>query len=77
LVSLEDELVSTYVSKPVRRVAAVALRKGDGFAARWIGKILFGSAQQSAGRLHARMRRDLLRIDEQLSDSLAFTGRME
>ena len=77
LVSLEDELVSTYVSKPVRWVAAVALKKGDGFAARWIGKILFGSAQRSAGRLHARMRRDLLRIDEQLSDSLAFTGRME
>jgi preprotein translocase subunit SecA len=77
LVSLEDELVSAYVGKPVRWVATLALRKEDGFAARWIGKILFGSAQRSAGRLHARMRRDLLRVDEQVSDSLAFTGRTE
>jgi preprotein translocase subunit SecA len=76
-VSLEDELISAYVGRTIRWAAAVALRKGDGFAARWIGKVLFEMAQRHAERLHARMRRDLLRVDEQVSESLAFTGKTE
>ncbi len=76
-VSLEDELIRAYISRALGKVAALNVRKGDGFRARWIGKVLFGRAQRTAERLHARMRRDLLRIDEQLSDSLAFTGKLE
>jgi preprotein translocase subunit SecA len=34
-------------------------------------------AQRSAERLHRRMRRDLLRTDEQLATALAFSGRSE
>jgi preprotein translocase subunit SecA len=34
-------------------------------------------AQRSAERLHRRMRRDLLKIDEHLSSTLAFSGRSE
>jgi hypothetical protein len=45
--------------------------------ARWIGKVLFGRAQQAAERLQARMRHDLLKMDEQIGESLAFTGRPE
>ena len=44
---------------------------------RAVGKILLYSAQRSAERMHARMRGDLLRMDEQLGESLAFTGRPE
>jgi uncharacterized protein YjiS (DUF1127 family) len=34
-------------------------------------------AQRIAERQHARTRRELLRIDDHLSDLLAFTGRPE
>jgi hypothetical protein len=34
-------------------------------------------AQRAAERLHLRMRRDLLKADEQLDSALAFSGRSE
>jgi preprotein translocase subunit SecA len=34
-------------------------------------------AQRRAERLHARMRRDLLKMDERLGTTLAFSGRFE
>jgi hypothetical protein len=34
-------------------------------------------AQRSAERLHRRMRRDLLKLDEHLDSTLAFSGRSE
>jgi preprotein translocase subunit SecA len=77
MVSLEDELMTVYIAKLLRWVAALTLKRPDHFMARWLGKVLFGKAQRRAERLHARMRHDLLRIDEQLSESLAFTGRSE
>ena len=77
MVSLDDELVTAYVSKPVKRLATAILGCPDTLLARWIGKILFGRAQRAAERQHARMRHDLLRMDEQLGDSLAFSGRPE
>jgi preprotein translocase subunit SecA len=77
LVSLEDELVAVYMNKSTQW-AAKALLKGPGtWISRWIGEILFHRAQGSAERLHARMRRDLLKMDEQLGDALAFSGRPE
>ena len=77
LVSLEDELMTVYIGNVRRWLAMAALRFPGGFLGRWIGKILFRKAQRAAERLHARMRHDLLKMDEQLSDSLAFTGRPE
>ena len=35
------------------------------------------AAQRAAERVHARARRELLKIDEQLDSSLAFSGRLE
>jgi hypothetical protein len=34
-------------------------------------------AQQRAERRHARIRRDLLKMDEHLETALAFSGRLE
>jgi len=76
LVALEDELLITYAGKLIRRIAA-ALQGTQGRHARWIGTILFSMAQSSAERSHARMRRNLLKMDEQMSDALAFSGRQE
>jgi preprotein translocase subunit SecA len=77
IVSLEDELITVYIGKPVQWAARVFLRNPNGLVTRWIGRILFQRAQHVAERLHARMRHDLLKMDEQLSESLAFTGRPE
>jgi preprotein translocase subunit SecA len=77
LVSLEDELVNVYASGPLQRLAHVLLQNGRALGNGWIGTILFWKAQGAAERRHARMRRDLLRMDEQLGDALAFSGRPE
>jgi preprotein translocase subunit SecA len=77
VVSLEDELVTVHVSKPYQWIAALVLKKPNRVIARWVGKILFNRAQRKAERLHARMRHDLLKMDEQLGDALAFSGRPE
>lgn len=76
-VSLEDELATIYVSKPLRYLVAAFLRNPSRLLGRWMGIILFRRAQWVAGRLHARMRYSLLKIDDQLGDSLAFSGRPE
>jgi len=73
-VSLDDELVTVYVWKPLRWLAE--LTSGT-FFGKWLGRVLFGRAQRGAERLHARMRHNLLKMDEQLSESLAFSGRSE
>ncbi len=73
-VSLDDELITVHVWKPLRWLAEVTLGT---FFGKWLGRVLFGRAQRGAERLHARMRRNLLKMDEQLSESLAFSGRSE
>jgi len=77
MVSLEDELVTTYVGKLLQWTAAAGVKMPGGFLGRWIGGILFKKAQRKAERLHARARHDLLKMDEQMSESLAFSGRTE
>jgi len=76
IVSAEDELQRSH-SRGIWKVlsrAAAARRRGlpsplRGFDLR--------VAQRSAERLHRRMRRDLLKIDEHLDATLAFSGRPE
>jgi preprotein translocase subunit SecA len=77
IISLEDELVEVYIGKGLRWTAAALLRFPGGPVGRLFGKYLFRRAQHRAERLHGRMRHDLLKMDEQISDSLAFTGRSE
>lgn len=76
VVSLEDELVAPLVGK-MKRVAAWAAGNSGDRASSLTGRFLFRKAQKAAERLHARMRRDLFRMDEQMDDSLAFSGRPE
>ena len=77
IISLEDELATVYVNKPLQWLMNVILKKPNRLFGGWMGKILFRRAQRKAERLHARMRHDLLRIDEQMGDALAFSGRPE
>jgi preprotein translocase subunit SecA len=77
VVSLEDELITVYVNKLSQWLVAEVLKRPGTLIARWIGKILLFRAQHTAERLHARMRHALLKMDEQLGDALAFSGRPE
>lgn len=77
IISLEDELVTVYVSKTFRGFMSLFIRKPGAFLSRWVGRILFNRAQRKAERLHAKMRHDLLKMDERMGEALAFTGRLE
>jgi len=76
IVSLEDEIVHEYFGGHAMRLRKLIRRK-DKLVPRWLGGQMVAVAQRTAERLHARTRRELLRIDDHLSDLLAFTGRPE
>jgi preprotein translocase subunit SecA len=73
ILSLEDE------------VLAFGCATLSGVVLQWLARRMggrlrsaaIGHAQRRAERVHARMRRDLLRLDNKLGDALAFTGSME
>jgi preprotein translocase subunit SecA len=77
MVSLEDELATVYVNRSLLWLANGVLKRSGDTRGPWVGKLLFGSSQRSAERLHGRMRRELLKMDEYLGDALAFSGRPE
>jgi preprotein translocase subunit SecA len=76
IVSLEDEIVHEVLGDYAVRLGK-RLQRDGGSVPDWIGRALVAFAQRSAERQHARIRRELLRVDDQLSDMLAFTGRPE
>ena len=75
--SLEDEIIEVYIGKLLRVFTSALAGKPGGVMSGWLGKGLFRRGQRRAEMQHARMRRDLLKMDEQLGQSLAFTGRPE
>jgi preprotein translocase subunit SecA len=75
IVALDDDLVLSF-GGPWRRLAGWAAG-GRGLVPRWLGTRVVRRAQRRAERLHARMRRDLMKADEQLESRLAFSGRLE
>jgi preprotein translocase subunit SecA len=76
IVSLEDELCRVYGGAPARRLAGL-VGAPDSRLGSWAGRFALGHSQRAAGRLHSRMRRDLLKLDAQLDSTLAFSGRPE
>jgi preprotein translocase subunit SecA len=73
---LEDEIVQERSKGRFMRLGKLLRPRGGPLPA-WFGGLLVSVAQRSAERDHSRARRELLRIDDQLSDLLAFTGRSE
>ena len=76
IVSLEDELFVQYAKAVAARLTKLSRANGKPLP-QWLGALLVRRAQAAAERHHGRIRRDLLRSDDQLSDLLAFTGRGE
>lgn len=77
IVSLEDELISVYAEAVMKHLAGMFLARSNGWIRTGVGKVLFRMAQKTAERVHSRARRNLLKMDEQLGDVLAFSGRQE
>ena len=76
ILSLEDELVAHYYPALVMR----RIRSGGsaaGMLRRGLGELMIALPQQAAEWRHARIRRDLLKMDEHLGKMLAFSGRPE
>jgi preprotein translocase subunit SecA len=70
VVSLEDEILETHANRLRKTVAG---RNGL-ISAAFLTRSLFRHAQKKAERKHARIRADLLRMDEFLDNTLAFSG---
>jgi preprotein translocase subunit SecA len=75
MMSLEDDLIATR-GGVWRWMMKVLLKLRDPLKGP-VASFLVRRAQLSAERTHARIRRELLRSEEQLVSSLAFSGRME
>jgi preprotein translocase subunit SecA len=73
--SLEDELL-LYAPRALRAAFQGAPPLRTAGASR-LHHLLFSVAQRRAEHRHARVRRDLLKLDEQLASTLAFSGRPE
>ncbi|MBL8383332.1 MAG: preprotein translocase subunit SecA [Burkholderiales bacterium] len=76
IVSLEDEIFQQYAKLPARWLGKL-FRGRTAPLPSWLGELVSARAQRAAERHHGRIRRELLRADDQLSDLLAFTGRGE
>jgi preprotein translocase subunit SecA len=77
IVSLDDELIVVYLDKVSQWLGKAVLRMPINHFGAWFEKMLLQRAQRKAQRLHARMRHDLLKLDEQVGDALAFSGKLE
>jgi preprotein translocase subunit SecA len=75
LVSLEDEIMTVYAGRLWQWLGSTAVCYIPSAHRMWA--YVLRRAQQRAERRHARIRRDLLKMDEHLETALAFSGRLE
>jgi hypothetical protein len=61
----------------IQWLAKPAFRKQGTVMSKWAGNLVFHMAQRSADKLHSRTRKNLLKMDDQVGQSLAFSGRSE
>jgi preprotein translocase subunit SecA len=76
IVCLEDELLADLLGT-WGRARLKRLYPDDAQVGPWLAHMLAGCAQWAAEARHSRVRRDLLKLDENLGDLLAFSGRGE
>jgi preprotein translocase subunit SecA len=76
MVSLEDDLVREYFGESLPRLFAWWVKRNKPLPG-WLGLPIVMIAQSSAERHHSKTRRELLKLDDNLGDMLAFSGRTE
>lgn len=76
ILALDDELIVTFWGNRLQSIGEwFEARKG--VLPRWLAIPLVALAQRSAERHNSQVRKDLQKLDDNLSDLLAFTGRPE
>ena len=73
IVSLEDDFIKDFYGERIVRL----FRSSKKPLPIWLGALIVAVAQAAAERYHSRLRRDLLKHDDNLGDMLAFSGRGE
>lgn len=73
IVSLEDEIIETQGGR-LGRLLIRGIEQGHEIPGPLLNEVLFRHAQKNAERKFARARADLLRMDEHLDSTLAFSG---
>jgi len=76
MVSLEDDLVREYFGESLPRLFAWWVKRNKPLPG-WLGLPIVMIAQSAAERHHSKTRRELLKLDDNLGDMLAFSGRTE
>jgi preprotein translocase subunit SecA len=76
IVSLEDEIFFEYIKRNAPRLRKL-LSGHEILLPNWFGRLLARMAQIAAENRNSRVRKQMLKMDEQLSDLLSFTGRGE
>jgi len=76
ILSLEDELVGLYFGDGLKDLLSAIGRKNRPVP-RWVSRLLIALPQRMLERYHRRVRRELLKADEQKGKMLAFTGAPE
>jgi preprotein translocase subunit SecA len=73
IVSLEDDFISDFYGNGLVRLFSSRKKSMPN----WLGGLIVSVAQTGAERYHSRLRRELLKQDDNLGDMLAFSGRGE
>jgi len=76
ILSLDDELARLYLPGILQSEVKTEIEVDQKQTHKW-GRWLLRLAQHRAERRHKQMRRDLLKADDRLTDTLAFTGTTE
>jgi len=76
IMSLEDDLIKEYFGESLSGFFSRWGKCGKSLPL-WLCKPIVGFAQSAAERHHSRIRRELLKLDDNLGDMLAFSGRTE
>jgi preprotein translocase subunit SecA len=76
ILALDDELFDNLLGRSARRLLG-RWQQNDAPVAPWLARLLGGAAQRMAEGRHRRLRGDLLKLDDNLGDMLAFSGRGE
>ena len=76
LLSLEDALLTSHGRRPLDRLLLRLAPLESGLGQR-LARWLMRRAQRRAEALHRRLRREVLRADREIADTLAFSGRGE
>lgn len=76
VISLEDDIVKIHIPKTILEFTARLVSNKNRFGI-WLSKILFSYSQWKTEWLYSKIRMDLLKKDQKLSDFLAFAGYKE